>query len=143
MKFSTDEIQSAQQLRALGLPWEPRTGQYVWDEAGLIEQPSPFQERVHVIFAPTHFVRRAGSIERLKETVCWLPTWREARDLLRAYGLSDLRLLAALVRTGAIEQGTELLVLYQLLAERLKEAPPRTIRHDPPAHAPPPRPRQA
>jgi hypothetical protein len=122
MCFNAEEIRLARKLRDLGLSWEPQVGQYVWDEDGVIDQPSLVQDRVHLIHDLRYFQRQAGSKRGLKDTLCWLPTWREARQLLRSKGLSDLKVLAALVKSDALEQDSELAVLYQLLADELSEA---------------------
>ncbi len=91
MCFQSEEIHLARELRDLGLSWEPCAGQYIWDEAGVIDDPSPIQENVHVIHDVRGILRQAGSMNQLKKAMCWLPTWREARQLLRSMGLSDLK----------------------------------------------------
>ena len=86
MQFSAQEIHGATQLRDLGLYWEPQPGHYVWDEAGLIELPSPFQDGVYFILDLKHFLRRAGTLDGLKQSMVWLPTWRDARLILHTIG---------------------------------------------------------
>ena len=69
MQFSAHEIHWAKPLHDLGLPWEPRPGHFVWDHAGCIEQPSPFQEGVVPGREPDHrgFERleRAGLAQKM------------------------------------------------------------------------------
>ena len=141
MCFQAEEIHAAQQLRELGLSWDPQPGQYVYDAAGLIEQPSPIQDRVYLIHDLKFFLRQAGSMGAMKNGMCWLPTWREARQLLRSMGLSDLKLLAALVKSDALEQESELLVLYQLLADRIAPGQTRLVLPKPEINAEPVAPR--
>lgn len=112
----------AKQLRDLGLPWEPRPGHYVWDEAGLIDRPSPFQERVYFILALKHFLCRSGTLDALKTSMVWLPTWHDARDILAAMGVGHEVVSGALQAQAALQRREELLTLYRLIACRLREA---------------------
>jgi hypothetical protein len=140
MCFQPAEIQAARQLRDLGIHWEPQAGQYVLDESGVFDEPSPIQDNVHLIHDLRELLGQAGSIRDVKTSMCWLPTWREARQILRSMGLSDLRILAALVKSDALENGSELLVLYQLIAEQLrprKSSPPAEDNQDFPAYTAP------
>jgi hypothetical protein len=119
MRFSDDEIVLASELSALDLPWQPRPGRYVWDTDGLIDCPSPFHGRVYFILDLKHFLRRAGTIEALKEALVWLPTWHDARDILKCLGVSHDVVADRLEADHAIEQRSELLVLYRMIAEKL------------------------
>ena len=119
MHFTTALIDRAKTLRSLGLTWDPKPGHYVWDENGLIEKPSPFQECVCFILDLKHFLRRAGTLETLKESLVWLPTWHEVRDILETLGVSDADVASRLISERAIESRDELIVLYDLIAERL------------------------
>ena len=120
MRFSQPEIDAARRLRELGLNWSPEPGQFVFDEAGVIEQPSPFQERVYFILELKHFLRRTGSVDRLKSALFWLPTWHDARELLRSQGIADEEVADALIIARAIEGGSELSTLFRLLETGLK-----------------------
>jgi hypothetical protein len=122
MHFSDRVIEGAKRLRGLGLAWEPRPGHYVWDERGLIEKPSPFQDRVYFILDLKHFLRRAGTMEALKESLVWLPTWHDAREILHQLGISDAFVASRLASKGAIESRDELIVLYDLIAEQLERS---------------------
>ncbi|MGE0528843.1 MAG: hypothetical protein AB7P49_17395, partial [Bdellovibrionales bacterium] len=112
----------ARQLRDLGLPWEPQPGHYVWDEKGIIEQPSPFQERVYFILDLKHFLRRAETIEGLKTSMFWLPTWWDVRTLLKKFDVSSETIANRLHQQRAIEQDGELMELYHLLLEKMQQA---------------------
>ena len=122
MQFSAEEIHLAKQLRYLGLPWEPQPGHYIWDEAGLIDQPSPFQERVYFILDLKHFLRRSGTLDALKTSIVWLPTWHDARDILAAMGVGHEVVAEALQGQAVLQHREELLTLYRLIACRLREA---------------------
>ena len=119
MQFSAQEIYQAKELRNLGLAWEPQPGHFVWDEAGIIEQPSPFQDGVYFILDLKHFLRRAGTLDRLKQAMVWLPTWRDARLTLQRMGVDSGKIADALNAQKALEQHQELLTLYGLIAAHL------------------------
>jgi hypothetical protein len=120
MHFSPPDIDAARRLRELGLSWSPAPGHFVFDEAGVIEQPSPFQDRVYFILELKHFLRRTGGIDRLQSALFWLPTWHDARELLQSQGVADGEVADALKNAGAIESRSELLALYRLLEEGLQ-----------------------
>jgi len=123
MRFSQQEIDAARLLRELGLSWFPAPGHFVFDEAGVIEQPSPFQERVYFILELKYFLRRTGCVDRLKSALFWLPTWHDARELLQSQGVADWEVADALKNAGAIESRSELLTLYRLLEVGLQRDP--------------------
>jgi hypothetical protein len=122
MHFSAEQIELAHQLKAAGLAWQPAVGHYVHDPTELIEQPSPFQERVYFILDLKHFLRRAGTVAVLAERLVWLPQWHQVRGLLAEQGVSDATVQARLVESTALLRGKELTDLYRLLLERLQNA---------------------
>ena len=63
-----------------------------------------------------------GGVDRFKELMTWLPTWSDARDVLKSLGISSSAVQDELVRTNALEHESELLVLYELIARRLSES---------------------
>ncbi len=130
MRFSQQDIDSARRLRELGLSWFPAPGHFVFDEAGVVEQPSPFQERVYFILELRHFLRRTGCVDRLKSALFWLPTWHDARELLHSHGVADSEVADALHNAGYIDSWSELLTLYGLIAIGLQRAPrSRDVKH--------------
>ena len=120
VEFSPDEIDLCDQLKGAGLPWHPAPGHFVWDPQQLIERPSPFHDRVYFILDLKHFLRRTGTLQRLIETMVWLPTWEQGRRLLRDQGVPDSQVSTNLVDAKALSRGTERLVLYQQLLLRLR-----------------------
>lgn len=124
MRYSQDEIQLARRLRDAGLSWEPGPGHYVYDEAGLIEQPSPFQPRVYFILDLQHFLRRSGDLHRLKQAMFWLPDYQQCREILRALGVPNGRVAAELGSGDALVLGEELQTLYTMIFDRLTERRP-------------------
>jgi hypothetical protein len=119
MQFTREEIETARRLRLLGLPWVPRAGHYVYDETGFCPKASPFHDRVYFILNYDYFMKQAGGVERFKQIMLWLPTWYDARELLRSLGVSDAEVSAGLHSQRAIETGRELICLYEMIADRL------------------------
>ena len=115
-----EEIELARQFRRDGLVWEPQPGNYVYDETGFCKQPSPFQDRVYFILNCPYFMKAVGGVDRFKEIMTWLPTWDDARDILRSLRVSDDRILEHLRRERAIENGRERVVLYEMIASALR-----------------------
>ncbi|EMI53369.1 hypothetical protein, partial [Rhodopirellula sallentina] len=103
MRFSTEEVRLAHELKAAGLPWQPQPGHYVWDGEPLIEHDSPFHDRVFFILDLKHFLRRSETMERLVESMVWLPTWQQCRDLLRERGVSNNAIIERLQETDAFD----------------------------------------
>lgn len=110
---------AARRLKEQGLPLQPGPGHFVFDEAGIIEQPSPFQPRVYFMLDLKHFLRRNRTVEQLKAATFWLPTWHDARALLRSMAVTDEAVADALRHDRSVESGSELLTLYRLLSARL------------------------
>lgn len=122
MNYTVEEIKLARQLKSAGLPWEPQAGHYVYDETGFCKQASPFQEKVYFVLNYAYFMKAVGGVERFKEIMTWLPTWDDAREILRNYDMSDEEILQQLGAEKAIEKGTERYALYQLIASSLKNS---------------------
>lgn len=119
MEFTNEELDLAQLFKAYGVDWTPGVGQYVLDQSNLIECESPFQDRVFFILDLKHFLRRSETIEHLKASMCWLPTWEQMRQLLRDHGVSDKSVCQHLAETDAIANGCERVELYRLFEECL------------------------
>jgi len=73
----------ALELKEAGLPWEPEVGSFVWDHRGLISHPSPFAKGIYFILSMKRFLAIFGDIEQMKQGLVWLPTWYQARQVLR------------------------------------------------------------
>lgn len=119
MRFSSEEVKLAEQLHKLGLPWEPKPGHFVWDTATVLEHDSPFHDRVFFILDLKHFLRRTSSIENLKKLFYWLPTWHDAREVLEALEVGSSEIAERLKREDSVRNGTERLLLYQMIEEAL------------------------
>lgn len=120
MRFSEREIEVAARLRILELPWHPQAGKYVFDLKGIIEKNSPFQKGVYFILDIKHFLRRAGSVEDIKASMCWLPLWEDCRDILKKLGVSWARIESRLKETSAFENNIERQVLYEMILAELE-----------------------
>jgi hypothetical protein len=127
MQFNQRHIDLARELQSLRLPWTPAVGHYVYDVYGKIQQASPIQDRVFLIHDRDEFLKRAGGSEPFKQLMVWLPTWNDAREILRSLGVADADVELELVRKAAIADGTELLSLYELIAQRLSDEQLRVI----------------
>ena len=120
MMYTEAEIELARQLRRAGLSWEPKPGNYVYDETAFCKQPSPFQERVYFILNYPYFMKAVGGVDRFKEIMTWLPTWDDARQILRSFNVSDQQILNYLREQRAIERGSERPALYEMIASALR-----------------------
>ncbi len=67
-------------------------------------------------------MRQAGGVERFKVIMLWLPTWHDAREILQNFRVSNEEVATALRDRGASERHQELLLLYEILAERLRRS---------------------
>ena len=120
MMYSEAEIELARQLRRDGLAWEPKPGNYVYDETEFCKQPSPFQDRVYFILNYPYFMKAVGGVERFKKIMTWLPTWNDARQILRSLRVSDQQILDYLHEERAIENGRERIALYEMISSALR-----------------------
>lgn len=120
MKFSETEIEIARKLHELDLTWHPQAGHCVYDIKKIIEKPSPFQEGVYFILDIKHFIRRAESVEGIKESMCWLPLWEDCREILKELGVSWEMISSRLEEKSALANGIERTVLYEIILEKLQ-----------------------
>ena len=65
-------------------------------------------------------MKAVGGVERFKEIMTWLPTWDDARHILRSLRVSDQQILDYLLEQHAIERGSERLALYEMIAAALR-----------------------
>lgn len=120
MQFPPKVIERAREFQEMGLLWEPKAGHYVYDETSFCRKSSPFQDRVYFILNYDYFMDQVGGVERFKAIMTWLPTWHDCREILRQYGVSDKEVAGTLRDRGAIENASELSVLYDVIAALLK-----------------------
>ena len=102
------------------LPWQPQAGNYVYDIKGIIEKSSPFQEKVFFILDIKHFLKRARSMNGIKESMCWLPLWEDCRNILKELDVSWSRIESQLVKNSAFENNTERQVLYEIILDEIE-----------------------
>ena len=119
-QITQEEIETARELRALDLEWEPSVGHYVYDENRCCPKGSPFQDRLYFILNYDCFMSHIGGVERFKQVMLWLPTWHDARELLRSLGVSDEEVARRLQCCQGLENGKELLVMYEMITESLR-----------------------
>ena len=121
MYFCPKLLRLAEEFKRLGLRWEPSVGNYVYDAAGAVPQSSPFQDHVYFLLNYDCFMQKVGGLARFKAIMTWLPTWSDARAILQALGVSNAEVAEQLIRTEAIDTDNELLVLYEMIAARLRQ----------------------
>jgi hypothetical protein len=119
--FGREHRLAAKGLKEKGLPWRPHVGCFVWDEAGVIEVPSPFPDRIYFVLNLGHFLRSFGTLEDMVEKLIWLPTWHQARLICKEMGMADMEVWEALCSAKFATVGSELLVMYDLILNRLEE----------------------
>ena len=122
MRFTEQEIKAAQQLEELGLQWTPQAGHYVLDPTGFCKAPSPIQDRVYFILNYPYFMKAAGGVDRFKKLMTWLPTWYDARTILRELKVSDQEVADRIEQSRAIQSGEERFELYQMIAKQLSSS---------------------
>ena len=118
--FEERHILLAQELKRLGLPFEPHVGCFVWDPQNVIAADSPFPSQVYFILSLPRFLDIFGSKEKIVEKLVWLPTWHQARLVSRKLGVDDQRIAAIWQTDPAPAPGEELLQLYKLMIDALK-----------------------
>ena len=115
MRFTEDQIHIAKRLKKLGIPWQPQVGHYVYDANRICPKSSPFQQGVYFLLNFDCFMQHVGGVARFRDNMVWLPTWHEAREILRQMGVPDAEV--ARLSTEAILQDDELTCLYRLILE--------------------------
>jgi len=116
----------AQELKEAGLSWQPHVGCFVWDPSGHIAVPSPFPERVYFILNLNHFIRIFGSEENIEQKLVWLPTWHQARLILKNLSIDAAEVLKAFETLKALDEDEDLAALYRLILQTLKMQQPVT-----------------
>jgi hypothetical protein len=86
LPFGQALCRKALELKTAGLNWIPQVGCFVWDPEETIPAPSPFGQRIYFVLNLNRFLQFYESIETMKEKLVWLPTWYQARLLLRRRG---------------------------------------------------------
>jgi hypothetical protein len=121
MPFGRDHRLAAKRLKEEGLLWRPQVGCFVWDEMAVIEVPSPFPDRIYFILNLGHFLRGFGTVENMVDKLVWLPTWHQARLICQGMGIDSPEIREALCSAGVENVDHELLLIYNLILERLEE----------------------
>ena len=121
MRFADEQIRQAKRLKTLGVPWIPQAGHFILDPTGFCPQPSPFQDGVYFILNYDYFMKKVGGVDRFKEIMIWLPTWYDARELLRQFDVPDTDVADHLAKQNSIERGDELTALLDMLIDVLRQ----------------------
>ena len=107
----------AQEMKNLGLDWEPHVGCFVWDPEHFIKTASPFPNRVYFILSLPRFIDIFGSPSAIREKLVWLPTWHQARQLCDQYGLRPIARIAITTPTDELQS------VYRNLIHALSNQP--------------------
>jgi hypothetical protein len=118
MMFCSEEIKLAGAMKARGLRWEPRVGNYVYDMTRIVKKPSPFQDGVFFVLNYSYFMELVGGQDQFKQMMVWLPTWEDCREIVRSFDVSD-EFLDGLIRGKAFEDGVERLAAYKFIVSVL------------------------
>ncbi len=121
-QFSSEEIKLAGGMKARGLRWEPQVGHYVYDMTRLVEKSSPFQDGVYFVLNYDYFMGLIGGVDKFKQMMIWLPTWEDARKILRSLEVTDAELSEHLLRESSFENGGERLATYRLIITLLERS---------------------
>ena len=125
MPFDERVCLRAMAMKKSGLAWRPQVGSFVWDPEESIAPASPFPGRIYFILSLSRFIEIFDTIERVAETLVWLPTWHQARLVCRQLGIPDenfeSRRQRDLTSPSPVE---ELLYLYGSIIETLKQGIP-------------------
>ena len=124
--FSRQICLLAEKLKEAGLSWQPHVGCFVWDPSGHIAVPSPFPERIYFILNLNHFIRIFGSVEHIVQKLVWLPTWQQARLILKNFSADATEVLKAFETLKVLDEDEDLAVLYSLILKTLKKQQPVT-----------------
>ena len=118
--FDTRTCRLANELKHLGIPWQPHVGCFVWDPDEHIEAESPFPHRIYFILSLPRFIDIFGSIEAIAEKLVWLPSWHQARLLCQQLGVPDSAVANIWQSQTPLSAGGELWHIYELLIAALK-----------------------
>ncbi|MGD2022957.1 MAG: hypothetical protein PVG08_18220 [Desulfobacterales bacterium] len=118
--FDSQTCRLANELKQLGIPWQPHVGCFVWDPDELIKAESPFPYRIYFILSLPRFIDIFGSIEAIAEKLIWLPTWHQARLLCRQLSVPDSAVANIWQSQTPPSAGDELRQIYELLIGALK-----------------------
>ena len=121
MVFDPHICQLAQEIKRLGIKWQPHVGCFVWDREDFIRVPSPFPLNIYFILNMNHFLRIFGSVETMKNKLVWLPTWHQCWILLKQMN-TDLKIAFERLVAQISPDGYEgIIILYNLVLEKTKE----------------------
>ena len=112
----------AKQIKDAGLKWNPHVGCFVWDQDEIIEVPSPFPERIYFILNLNHFVRILGSSEAIAEKLIWLPTWHQARLVLKSITKDESTVKVTFEQLEVANESNDLSLLYKLILKTLEKS---------------------
>ena len=125
MPFDERICLRALEMKKCGLVWRPHVGCFVWDLDESIKPASPFPGRIYFILSLPRFIELFDTTEQIAEKLVWLPTWHQARLLCRQLGIINQAIHAGRQDGNAFLPVDELLHIYGLIVEALKQGNPQ------------------
>jgi hypothetical protein len=119
--FATKICRLAEEIKRLGINWQPHVGCFVWDPDKYIKADSPFPHRIYFILSLPRFVDIFGNIEAIVEKLVWLPTWHQARLLCQQLSVPDNAVANIWQSRTLLSAGEELQKIYEILIEALQK----------------------
>jgi hypothetical protein len=120
MVFDSQTCQLAQEMKHLGIDWQPHVGCFVWDPDNSIEVDSPFPHRIYFILSLPRFIDIFGSPEAIAEKLVWLPTWHQARLLCQQLNVPDNAIVQIWQTRPSVSAGEELKKIYEQIIVALQ-----------------------
>lgn len=111
----------AADMKAAGLAWVPKIGDFVWDCGKVIGHPSPFSQRIYFILNINRFLDIFQTIEKMIDQLIWLPAWHQARTICRDLKIDDQVLKEAFCSQNGFAGEKDLRIIYDIILSRLKK----------------------
>ncbi|NIL98186.1 MAG: hypothetical protein GTO53_10200 [Planctomycetales bacterium] len=121
MQFTQNQLALAGELKAAGLAWKPAAGHFLYDPTHAFKPSSPFQDHVYLILNYDCFLKAVGGEQKFLQLMTWLPTWDDARHILRSLGVPDRQVQQEIIHKRSLCHATELLDLYSLILKQLRQ----------------------
>jgi len=111
----------ALEMKESGLVWRPHVGCFVWDPDEFIKPDSPFPDRIYFILSLKRFTEIFETIDRVAEELVWLPTYNQAQLVYRQLVGTEVAMDEGGAQGHRPSPVEELLQIYGLIIEDLKE----------------------
>ena len=110
----------AADMKAAGLVWAPKVGDFVWDNGKGIGYPSPFPHRIYFILNINRFLDIFQTIETMIDQLVWLPAWHQARAVCSDLKIDDHVLEETFCSQNGFAAENDLRIIYDIILSRLR-----------------------